>query len=97
MGMAKCATCGHPVRHNSTGSHPGWYHHGPNPATGYSWTRSELDHSASPHDGRTPEGEAIRETAQRDQMKAKVASHLQAGFDHLHAEKTVNDLFNDRR
>lgn len=97
MGMATCITCGDTIRHNSglrRNGQPmkhataGWYHFPDS---------SKRDHLATPADGRSPEGEHIREGAQMDQAKARVKSSLQSGFDHLHARDTVNDIFRDRR
>lgn len=97
MAAAECPECGGMVRYHTatfrksgkpTGGTPGWYHY---PAG------LKKDHAARPHDNRSPESEITRETAHRDQLKAGVRDHLQSGFDHLHAEKTVNEIFNDRR
>jgi hypothetical protein len=100
-----CAVCGDPIQHNSvargkfrnkeTGEvtrtrplkNPGWAHSDSN----------RRDHPATPAVGRTPEADQVRQNAAYDQAGAAVKSSLQSGFDHLHAERAVNEIFRDRR
>jgi hypothetical protein len=97
MSMATCSTCGDTIRYNTgmrrngkpmTHATKGWYH----------FPRGEKrDHLPTPADGRSGDADVARETAVSDQLRAQVRDHLQSGFDHLHAEATVNDIFRDRR
>ena len=97
MSMATCADCGDTIRYNKAimkngqpmkYAKPGWYH----------WPKSgKRDHLPTPADGRDPEAEVTRERSVIDQARAGVRDSLQRSFDHLHAEKTVNEIFKDRR
>lgn len=65
----------------------GWSHH----------DGMKRDHTFHPHDNRSPESDMDRQREGNMMARLEVDHHLQKGFDQLHAENLVNDLFKDRR
>lgn len=113
MNQPRCAFCGEPGKYNGFSmsykkvkvplenggavDQRQWVEK-PNPRAG--WGHGDgmkRDHAFHPHDNRSPEADMDRQREANLFGKLEVDRHLQKGFDQLHAENLVNDLFKDRR